>query len=87
MEESANFKNVHVLDEWPAPNSLSLDKSQSRALHRMLTSKVSIVQGPPGTGKTHVSVVMMKVLRDNLRRDDSPIIVSLPDAADAVSKV
>jgi helicase required for RNAi-mediated heterochromatin assembly 1 len=76
MEESANFENVHVLDEWPAPNSLSLDKSQSRALHKMLTSKVAIVQGPPGTGKTHVSVVMMKVLRDNLRRDDSPIIIT-----------
>ncbi|KAH7091387.1 P-loop containing nucleoside triphosphate hydrolase protein [Paraphoma chrysanthemicola] len=76
MEESTNFENVHVLDEWPAPNSLSLDRSQSKALHRMLTSRVAIVQGPPGTGKTHVSVVMMKVLRDNLRKDDSPIIIT-----------
>jgi helicase required for RNAi-mediated heterochromatin assembly 1 len=76
MEESANFENVNVLEEWPSSSSLSLDKSQSKALKRMLTSKLAIVQGPPGTGKTHVSVVMVKVQRDNLRRDDSPIIVS-----------
>ncbi|KAF2030927.1 P-loop containing nucleoside triphosphate hydrolase protein [Setomelanomma holmii] len=76
MEESSNFENVHVLAEWPAPTSLSLDKSQSKALHCMLTSRVAIVKGPPGTGKTHVSVVMMKLLRDNLRKDDAPIIVT-----------
>ena len=76
MEESASFENINVLEEWPAPSLLSLDKSQSEALKRMLTRKLAIVQGPPGTGKTHVSVVMVKVQRDNLRRDDSPIIVS-----------
>ncbi|KAH4973379.1 hypothetical protein HBI78_001190 [Parastagonospora nodorum] len=76
MEESAAFENINVLDEWPAPSLLSLDKSQSKALNHMLTKKLAIVQGPPGTGKTHVSVVMLKVLRDNLRRDDSPIIIT-----------
>lgn len=76
MEESAAFENVNVLEDWPAPSLLSLDRSQSKALQRMLTSKVATVQGPPGTGKTHVSVVMVKVQRDNLRRDDSPIIIT-----------
>jgi helicase required for RNAi-mediated heterochromatin assembly 1 len=76
MEESAAFGNVNVLEDWPAPSLLSLDRSQSKALQRMLTSKVAIVQGPPGTGKTHVSVVMIKVQCDNLRRNDSPIIIT-----------
>jgi helicase required for RNAi-mediated heterochromatin assembly 1 len=77
MEESANFDNVNVLEEWPSSSSLSLDKSQSKALNRMLTSEVAIVQGPPGTGKTHVSVVMIKVQCNNLRKEDSPIIVGV----------
>jgi helicase required for RNAi-mediated heterochromatin assembly 1 len=76
MEDSANFENINVLKEWPAPALLSLDKSQSKALQRMLTSKLAVVQGPPGTGKTHVSVVMCQIMRDNLRKEDSPIIVS-----------
>jgi helicase required for RNAi-mediated heterochromatin assembly 1 len=76
MEESVNFENVNVLEEWPASSSQPLDKSQSKALKRMLTTRLPIVQGPPGTGKTHVSVVMIKVLRDNLRRDDAPIIIT-----------
>jgi helicase required for RNAi-mediated heterochromatin assembly 1 len=76
MEESANFENVNVLEQWPASSSLSLDDSQSKALKCMLTNKLAVVQGPPGTGKTHVSVVMVKVQRDNLRREDSPIIIT-----------
>lgn len=76
MEEASSFQNVNVLEEWPANNSTSLDSSQSRALKRMLTSKVAIVQGPPGTGKTFVSVKCLQILRDNLRKDDSPIIVT-----------
>ncbi|KAH8712271.1 P-loop containing nucleoside triphosphate hydrolase protein [Phaeosphaeriaceae sp. PMI808] len=76
MEDSASFENVNILEEWPASSSLSLDASQSKALKRMLTSKIAIVQGPPGTGKTHVSVVMMKVQRDNMCKDDSPIIIT-----------
>jgi helicase required for RNAi-mediated heterochromatin assembly 1 len=76
MEESANFENVNVLEDWPSTTSLALDTSQSKALKRMLTRRVAIVQGPPGTGKTFVSVVALKVLRDNLRKDDAPIIVT-----------
>ncbi|KAL5117011.1 hypothetical protein ACEQ8H_005097 [Pleosporales sp. CAS-2024a] len=76
MEESAAFENINVLDEWPVPSLLSLDESQSKALKDMLTKKLAIVQGPPGTGKTHVSVVMIKVVLDNLRRYDAPIIIT-----------
>ncbi|CAO2653891.1 Nn.00g106240.m01.CDS01 [Neocucurbitaria sp. VM-36] len=76
MEESADFENVNVLEEWPSASSHSLDKSQSKALKRMLTSELAIVQGPPGTGKTFVSVVGMQIARDNLRKDDAPIIVT-----------
>lgn len=76
MEDSANFENVDVLKDWPDSSSLSLDKSQSKALQRMLTNKLAIIQGPPGTGKTYVSVGMIKVQRDNLRREDSPIIIT-----------
>ncbi|KAF2622867.1 hypothetical protein BU25DRAFT_479849 [Macroventuria anomochaeta] len=76
MEEASSFQNVNVLKEWPASDATSLDNSQSRALQRMLTRRVAIVQGPPGTGKTFVSVKAMQVLRDNLRKDDAPIIVT-----------
>jgi helicase required for RNAi-mediated heterochromatin assembly 1 len=37
MEESGAFENVNVLEDWPAPSLLSLDRSQSKALQRMLT--------------------------------------------------
>ena len=76
MEESENFENVNILKEWPSTTSHSLDTSQSKALKRMLTSKIAIVQGPPGTGKTYVSVIALQILRDNLRKDDAPIIVT-----------
>lgn len=76
MEESADFENVNVLEEWPAASSHSLDKSQSKALKRMLTSELAIIQGPPGTGKTFVSVVALQIARDNLRKEDSPIVVT-----------
>lgn len=76
MEEASSFQNVNVLEEWPPNDTTSLDNSQSRALKRMLTRKVAIIQGPPGTGKTFVSVKAMQVLRDNLRKDDAPIIVT-----------
>ncbi len=76
VEESKDFEHVNVLEEWPAGTSHSLDSSQSKALKRMLTRKLAIVQGPPGTGKTHVSVRALQIMRDNLRRDDGPIIVT-----------
>ncbi|KAF1838189.1 hypothetical protein BDW02DRAFT_32428 [Decorospora gaudefroyi] len=76
MEESADYENVSVLENWPTMSSHSLDVSQSKALKRMLTRELAIVQGPPGTGKTFVSVVALQILRDNLRKDDAPIIVT-----------
>jgi helicase required for RNAi-mediated heterochromatin assembly 1 len=76
MEESADYENVNVLEEWPTMSSHSLDNSQSKALKRMLTSELAIVQGPPGTGKTFISVVALQIARDNLRKDDAPIIVT-----------
>ncbi|KAI8938282.1 hypothetical protein NX059_005940 [Plenodomus lindquistii] len=76
LEENANFQNVNVVEDWPAGSSHSLDRSQSKALKRMLTKELAVVQGPPGTGKTFVSVVALQVARDNLRKDDSPIIVT-----------
>ncbi|KNG46299.1 dead box helicase [Stemphylium lycopersici] len=76
MEECAEYGNVNVLDDWPNMSSHSLDNSQSRALKRMLTSELAIIQGPPGTGKTFVSVVALQIARDNLRKEDAPIIVT-----------
>ncbi|KAF2853992.1 hypothetical protein T440DRAFT_389338 [Plenodomus tracheiphilus IPT5] len=76
LEESAEFENVNILETWPSGSSHSLDKSQGKALKRMLTKELAVVQGPPGTGKTFVSVVALQVARDNLRKDDSPIIVT-----------
>lgn len=76
MEEASKFRNVNVLEEWPATDETLLDNSQSKALKSMLTRRVAVVQGPPGTGKTFVSVKAMQILRDNLRKDDAPIIVT-----------
>jgi helicase required for RNAi-mediated heterochromatin assembly 1 len=76
MEDASGFENVNVLEEWPPNDATPLDVSQSRALKRMLTKKVAIIQGPPGTGKTFVSVKAMQVLRDNMRKDDAPIIIT-----------
>ncbi|KAF3035692.1 hypothetical protein E8E12_006070 [Didymella heteroderae] len=76
MEEASSFQNVNVLEEWPASDATSLDTSQSRALKRMLAKKVAIIQGPPGTGKTFVSVKAIQILRDNMRKDDAPIIIT-----------
>ncbi|RMZ73612.1 dead box helicase [Pyrenophora seminiperda CCB06] len=76
MEESAEYENVNVLEEWPSMSSHSLDRSQSKALKRILTNELAIVQGPPGTGKTFVSVVALQIIRDNLRKEDPPIIVT-----------
>ena len=53
-----------------------LDSSQIKALQRILTRRLAVIQGPPGTGKTHVSVVALKIFRDNMRPGDPPIIVT-----------
>jgi helicase required for RNAi-mediated heterochromatin assembly 1 len=76
VEEAEHFVNVNILQEWPAAGTHSLDESQSKALNRILTKRLAIIQGPPGTGKTHVSVVALKMLLANRRKDDPPIIVT-----------
>ncbi|KAF2134773.1 P-loop containing nucleoside triphosphate hydrolase protein [Dothidotthia symphoricarpi CBS 119687] len=76
MKDAGEFENVNILEDWPASSSHSLDKSQSRALRHMLSRSLAIVQGPPGTGKTFVSITNLKVMLDNLRKDDAPIIVT-----------
>lgn len=59
-----------------AQASSELDESQLRALQRILTRKLAIIQGPPGTGKTHVSVVAIKIMLENMLPTDPPIIVT-----------
>ncbi|KAK3694195.1 P-loop containing nucleoside triphosphate hydrolase protein [Podospora appendiculata] len=55
----------------------TLDPSQLRALHRIISKELAIVQGPPGTGKTFTSVEALKVmLAARHRRGGPPIIVS-----------
>ena len=68
--------NVNVLEKWPAELPSALDTSQMDALRRILTKRLAIVQGPPGTGKTHVSVIALRLLLENLAAEDPPIIIS-----------
>ncbi|KAK7551475.1 hypothetical protein IWX49DRAFT_534115 [Phyllosticta citricarpa] len=68
-------ERINILDDWREDLPTELDKTQLQSLRRILTKRLAIVQGPPGTGKTHVSVVALKVLLENLR-DGPPIIVA-----------
>ena len=68
--------NVDVLTEWPVDIPCQLDASQMEALRRIVAKRLAIVQGPPGTGKTHVSVIAIKLLLDNMTSDDPPILVA-----------
>ncbi|QDS69272.1 hypothetical protein FKW77_002250 [Venturia effusa] len=70
------YDNIDVISEWPEDANTSLDSSQEAALRRIMTKKVAIVQGPPGTGKTHVSVMSLKAMLDNMRPGDPPIVVA-----------
>ncbi|KAF2867362.1 P-loop containing nucleoside triphosphate hydrolase protein [Massariosphaeria phaeospora] len=76
MDAQEASQNVNILQEWPSSASHALDTSQSMALKAILTKRLAIIQGPPGTGKTYVSVVALKILLDNMRRGDPPIIVT-----------
>lgn len=67
---------MNILEEWPAEFSSDLDASQMDALKRILAKRLAIVQGPPGTGKTHVSVVALRLLLENMTAEDPPIIIS-----------
>ena len=68
--------NVNVLEQWPAELPSALDTSQMDALRRILTKRLAIVQGPPGTGKTHISVIALRLVLENLAAEDPPIIIS-----------
>lgn len=68
--------NIDVLKDWPTNMPCELDESQMDALRRIFTKQLAIVQGPPGTGKTHVSVVALRLLLQNIREGDPPIIIS-----------
>jgi helicase required for RNAi-mediated heterochromatin assembly 1 len=68
--------NVNILKNFPEDLNSSMDTSQLDACHNMLTKQVAIVQGPPGTGKTFTSVAAIKVLIENLRDDDPPLIIA-----------
>lgn len=54
----------------------TLDDSQKDALNQILTKEVALVQGPPGTGKTHVSVAALKVLLNDMKPGDPPVIAA-----------
>jgi len=74
--KNENYENVQTLEGWPQLPQSDLDKSQTAALHCILTKQLSIVQGPPGTGKTFVSVQAIKVMIANMKPGDPPIIVT-----------
>ncbi|KAF2843206.1 P-loop containing nucleoside triphosphate hydrolase protein [Patellaria atrata CBS 101060] len=88
---SHEFARLDILGDWPSnpwkqltPDERDevrhitppLDDSQLEALQRILTKRFAIVQGPPGTGKTFISVAALKILLNNISKDDPPIIVA-----------
>lgn len=70
------LRDVDVLRNFPRELKTDMDESQMAACESMLTKRVAIVQGPPGTGKTFISVSALRVLIENLRPGDPPIIVA-----------
>lgn len=71
-----SFEDIDIIRNWPTQPSSDLDASQLKALRRMLTKQLAIVQGPPGTGKTFVSVQAVKIMLENWREGDPPILVA-----------
>lgn len=74
--DEADLHNIDVLEHFPIPSTCGMDASQISALRSMITRKVSIIQGPPGTGKTFTSVSSIKVMLNNLRPDDPPLVIA-----------
>ncbi|OBT90772.1 hypothetical protein VE02_00589 [Pseudogymnoascus sp. 03VT05] len=70
------FQDVNILGQWPALEGSQLDASQMAAVRRILCKKVAIIQGPPGTGKTFVSITALKIMLNNWKVGDPPILVS-----------
>lgn len=74
--KNETYEKVDTLNGWPDQPQSDLDQSQIAALRRILTKKLAIVQGPPGTGKTFVSVQALRVMLDNMKDGDPPIIIT-----------
>jgi helicase required for RNAi-mediated heterochromatin assembly 1 len=72
----ARYVNINVLNGWPSGAKTTLDASQEKALQHVFRRRLAVIQGPPGTGKTHVSVMALKVLVENMAPTDPPIVVS-----------
>lgn len=70
------YINVDVLKDFPKNMNSGMDQSQMLACEKMLTNRIAIVQGPPGTGKTFTSVSTLKVMIENLRGSDPPLLVA-----------
>ncbi|OBT70222.1 hypothetical protein VE03_00209 [Pseudogymnoascus sp. 23342-1-I1] len=70
------LQDVDILGRWPTLKSSPLDASQMAAVRRILGKKVAIIQGPPGTGKTFVSITALKIMLNNWKVGDPPILVS-----------
>lgn len=68
--------NVDAVNDFPSNLKSTMDASQLQACRNMLTRSVAIIQGPPGTGKTFTSVSAIKVMMENLRADDPPLIIA-----------
>ncbi|KHJ31864.1 putative atp binding [Erysiphe necator] len=76
QNRTCDLKNVNILQDFSQNFDFGMDESQIRALYAMITRSVAIVQGPPGTGKTYVSVSALRLMINNLRLGNPPIIVS-----------
>ena len=74
--EQDAYQNVNVIKDWPKEAQSNLDRTQLKALERILTKKLAIVQGPPGTGKTFITTEALKILLANRHRNDPPIIIA-----------
>jgi helicase required for RNAi-mediated heterochromatin assembly 1 len=74
--DDSALQNVNVLEHFPLVPNSGMDTSQTSALQRIITKSVAVVQGPPGTGKTFTSVSSLKILLNNLRPEDPPVIIA-----------
>ena len=81
------FKYLHEI-ELPEPESpepevifpFGCNASQTKAVHRAMTSKLSIIQGPPGTGKTQT---ILNIVANGILHGKTIAVVSNNNAATA----